>query len=164
MTGERYGRPGPFSRPPKPGVYSMNYGLPAFLIGWFLTFFLFCLGLTAAGMVAAAQSEYGTGFGLYFLPITLIYGFPVAAVVGLPLAVLLASPLRRVRKQWIHVVAFAGAVGTVVAAVTAALAAGAPGGGGDWLWPVIMGLWAGCCAAAGRASVIKLVASRNQHP
>ena len=146
----------------------MNYGLPAFLIGWFLTFFLFCLGLTVVSMVAEAAAEtgsdYGGGLGLYILPISLIYGFPVAAIIGLPLAILVASPLRRVPEQLIHVVVFAGAVGAVGAGVTALLAAGAPGGGGDWLGPVIWGAWAGCCAAAGRASVIKMVAARNQRP
>lgn len=164
MTDQRYGRPGPFSRPPKPCGYSMNYGLPALLIGWFLTFFLFCLSLTVAFMVAEAGSEYGGVLGQYVLPITLIYGFPVAAVVGLPLAALLASPLRRVRKQWIHVAVFASTVGAVGAAVTAVLSAGAPGGGGDWWVPAIWGAWAGACAAAGRASVIKMVAARNRPP
>ncbi|WP_269938012.1 hypothetical protein [Arthrobacter sp. HY1533] len=138
----------------------MNYGLPALLIGWFLTFFLFCLGLAVASMVAEGLS--GGGLGLYFLPISLIYGFPAAAVVGLPLALLVAWPLRRVRRQWIHVVAFACAVGAAGAGMAALLASGAPGGGVDWQGPVIMGAWAGCCAAAGRASVIRMVAARNR--
>lgn len=141
----------------------MNYGLPAFLIGWFLTFFLFCLGLTVANMVAeaaaGAEGASGGGLGLNFLPITLMYGFPVAAIVGLPLAIVVATLLRRVRRQWIHVAVFAGVLGAAVAAVMGVFAAR---NDGDWQAPVIMGAWAGCCAAAGRASVIGMVAARNR--
>jgi len=77
-------------------------------VGWLITFVLFCLGMTAASLLATGGD---TGLGWYFLPISLIYGFPFASILGLPLAILAAWPLRRLRRQWLHVCAFAMAAG-----------------------------------------------------
>ncbi|PYI69040.1 hypothetical protein CVV68_04415 [Arthrobacter livingstonensis] len=134
----------------------MRYGVPALLLGWLLTFVLFCLGLTV-GTISFTGG--GSGLGWYFLPISLVYGFPVAAVIGLPFAILVAWPLRRLRKQWMHVAAHALATGIAFWVVVTAL-----GGWTDAISSACIGLFAAACAAIGRAVVIPLVARRNARP
>ncbi|PYG99129.1 hypothetical protein CVV67_17205 [Arthrobacter stackebrandtii] len=134
--------------------FSMRYGATALLTGWFVTFLVFCLGLTAAHVVA----EGGTGFGWNFLTLALIFGFPVAVVVGLPLAILIAWPLRRVDNQWLHVAGFALGVGAAMALATALISGFDKGAG--W-WVLLLALWTAVSAAMGRASVMGMVARRN---
>lgn len=134
-----------------PERFSMRYGAPAVLIGWFVTFLVFCLGLT---LFVALQDG---GFVWWsFLPVALIYGFPVAVVAGLPLALLLAWLLRRIRSQLLHVVVFALATGAVTAAIAFALAEAE-------VEPesLVIAAGVGASAAIGRATVIKMVARRN---
>ncbi|MHA7271027.1 hypothetical protein [Arthrobacter sp. HLT1-20] len=135
-----------------PECFRMRYGAPAVLIGWFVTFFVFCLGLTVVTGVSSGDLVSGG----YLLPFALIYGFPVAAIVGLPLAILLAWPLRRVRAQWLHVVAFALVMGAVTSAAAFVLAEAE-------FEPGSLAIAAGVAvsAAIGRATVVTLVARRN---
>ena len=124
-------------------------GAPALLIGWFLAFFVFCLGLTVADVAA------GKGWGLFgwgFLALSLIHGFPAAATVGLPLGVLGASRLRRIRDQRLHVLIFALAVGLVMAVVLGFLYR--PGSDVGILFRLV--LWTAASAAVGRASMVEL--------
>lgn len=137
----------------KEDSFSMRYGAPALLTGWFVTFLVFCLGLATAAVVSAGDITAGW----YFLPLALIYGFPVAAIIGLPLAIVIAKLLRRVRDQRLHVLVFTVAIGAVMAVIAAAVFHGDAGLGVLWL-----GLWTATCAAIGRASVMKMVARRNQ--
>ncbi|MHA7306085.1 hypothetical protein ACX80E_12695 [Arthrobacter sp. TMN-49] len=133
-----------------PERFSMRYGAPAVLIGWAVTFLVFCLGLTVFGFLGEG------GFaGLSLLLVVLFYGFPVAASVGLPLAILIAWPLRRVRDQRLHVLAFALATGTVTAVLMF-------WGQGELIpgnFVIVAGV--AVSAAIGRASVMKLVTWRN---
>lgn len=132
--------------------FSMRYGAPAILLGWFITFFAFCLGLTVSAMV----SEGPGGMGAGFMVLALIYGSPVALIAGLPLSLLVAWPLRRVRDQRLHVVAFAVALGFAMAGYLLVIGEGR-------IEPLGFAavLLAAACGAIGRASVIKLVARRN---
>lgn len=136
---------------------SMRYGAPALLTGWFVTFFVFCLGLTVATMIFTGGDS---GLGWYFLPISLVYGFPVAAVIGLPLAILIASPLRRVRGQRLHVLAFSLSIGAVMAAICLIFFFRGDG----VLFMLALIVWTAVCAAVGRAVVVPLVARRNEMP
>lgn len=136
--------------------FRMRYGVLALLTGWFVTFFVFCLGLTLAAVVSE-----GNGSSSYLLPMMLIYGFPVALVIGLPLAILIATPLRRVANQWAHVAVFTVGVGAATALASALLYGGTEGA---LLGVAILSLWAGASAAMGRASVMKLVTWRNESP
>ncbi|WP_425864641.1 hypothetical protein [Arthrobacter sp. TWP1-1] len=132
--------------------FRMQYGAPAVLIGWLLTFVLFCVGLS----VVASLGGGDTGIGWYLIPISLLYGLPVAVVVGLPLCLLIAWPLRQVRNQWIHVLCFAvgiGGVAAVLALIFGGVQAVLP------FTPIILGVAA--CTAIGRASVIRMVARKN---
>lgn len=147
--------PGPGRSQSRQVRFSMRYGAPALLVGWLITFVLFCLGMTAASLLATGGD---TGLGWYFLPISLIYGFPFASILGLPLAILAAWPLRRLRRQWLHVCAFAMAAGLVFWLVVVAAAGGWAGS----VYGAGIGLLTAACAAAGRAAVIPLVARRNR--
>lgn len=133
--------------------YKMDYGVPAVLIGWFVTFFVFCLGLTIANFVFSGSN----GMGLGFLALSLMFGLPVAVLIGLPLALLISWPLRRVRNQLLHVLVFALGVGT-------AMVGGVYFSYGEELNWSAAALVAGAAlsAAIGRASVIPLVAKRNE--
>ncbi|MEO6529590.1 MAG: hypothetical protein ABIN10_13060 [Specibacter sp.] len=135
-----------------PERFSMRYGVPAVLIGWFVTFLVFCLGLTVVNV--ASSGDFVSGW--YLLPYALMFGFPVAAIVGLPLALLLAWGLRRVRDQRLHVLVFALAMGAVTTAIMFVLAEAqmVPGN-----FVIAAGVAAG--AAIGRAVVIKMAARRN---
>ncbi|MGN5734930.1 hypothetical protein [Arthrobacter psychrochitiniphilus] len=95
--------------------FSMSYGVPAFLAGWFVTYVVCCVGLTITNGISDMTSPGAGGFGLGFLILALIFGLPIAVIVGLPLAALVAWPLRRVRDQRLHVLAFAVALGAVMA-------------------------------------------------
>ncbi|MDJ0312587.1 hypothetical protein [Arthrobacter sp. H35-D1] len=129
--------------------------MAALLLGWLITFVLFCLGLAVAFAIPPMES----GLGWYFLPVALIYGFPVAAIAGLPLAILIAWPLRRVRNQCVHVLVFALALGAVMAAIVLIPS------GSEMGW-ALAGLivWTAVCGAVGRASVMKVVSRRNAAP
>ncbi|WP_038467074.1 hypothetical protein [Arthrobacter sp. PAMC 25486] len=136
----------------KEDSFSMRYGAPALLTGWFVTFFVFCLGLTVASVVLWAP--HGMGWGL--LPLSLVFGFPFAAFIGLPLAILIAWPLRRVRDQRLHVLALALAVGAAMGVVALFSYRF------EMLWAVAaLAAWAAVSAAIGRAVVINMVARRN---
>lgn len=136
----------------KQDTFRMEYGIPAVLAGWFVTFLLFCVGVT----VAAEVSSGGDSTEWVVLPYSLMFGFPIALILGLPLAVLIAWPLRRVRNQRLHVLAFALSVGAIFG-VFGMLTYDA-----ELLWTAAMlAGWAGASAAIGRASVIKMVARRN---
>lgn len=133
--------------------FRMEYGVPAVLIGWFVTFFVFCLGLTVANFV----TEGANGLGLGFLAAAMMVGLPVAVLIGLPLALLISWPLRRVRNQELHVLVFALGVG-------AAMVGGvyfSYGGEVNWGAAALVA-GAALSAAIGRASVITMVAKRNQ--
>lgn len=135
-----------------PERFSMRYGAPAVLIGWLVTFLVFCLGLTVANVVSSGDLVSGW----YLLPYALMFGFPVAVVVGLPLALLLAWPLRRVRDQRLHIVVFALAMGAVTAAIVFF-------GQGEMVpGNFVIAAGVGASAAIGRATVIKMVARRNE--
>ena len=132
----------------------MRYGAPAFLLGWLITFVLICLGL--AGVTEVTATTPGSISGWTSFPIYLVFGFPVAAILGLPFAIVIAWPLRRVQSQWLHVGVHGLATGAAVWTVMTAL--------GGWTAPVpglLFGSLFTFSAAAGRASVIKLVARRN---
>lgn len=133
--------------------FRMDYGVPAVLIGWFVTFFVFCVGLTAASFVA----EGANGMGLGLLALSLMFGLPIAVLIGLPLALLISWPLRRVRNQWLHVLALALGVG-------AAMVGGVylSYGGEVNVNATALVVGAALSAAIGRASVIALVAKRNE--
>lgn len=132
-------------------AFSMKYGTVAFLTGWLVTFVVFCLGLSA---YSGYPFSCG-GFGWGLLPFALLYGLPVAIVFGLPLALLVAWTLRRVRNQWLHVLAFALAVGAAMG-VAAWFSYSF-----EMLWAVAsLAGWAGASAAIGRAVVIPMVARR----
>lgn len=133
--------------------FRMEYGVPAVLVGWLVTFLAFCLGLTVANLVA----EGADGLGLGFMVLSLMFGLPVAVLIGLPLALLISWPLRRVPNQWLHVVAFALGVG-------AAMVVGVYFSYGSEMNRGVAALVAGAAlsAAIGRASVITMVAKRNQ--
>ncbi|ALO67971.1 hypothetical protein AS189_17615 [Arthrobacter alpinus] len=146
--------PGQLARWSKQDAFRMEYGVLALLTGWFVTFVVFCLGLTVAS-VGAGGSD---GFGWGFLFLALMFGFPVAAIIGLPLAIAIASPLRRVHNQWLHVPVFALAVGAAMGVVVAFPYDLQEKDVWLLLAPV---LWAAASAAIGRASVIKMVARRN---
>lgn len=133
--------------------FSMQYGTPAVLIGWLLTFVLFCVGLT----VSVVFSGDDVSQGWYLLPMSLLFGFPVALVIGLPLSLLIAWPLRRLRNQWVHVLAFAVGIGLATALLTLLI-----GGVEAVRQSTVIILAVATCAAIGRASVISLVATRNR--
>lgn len=135
--------------------FSMRYGATALLLGWLITFVLFCLGLAAVFAVSPRES----GLGWYFLPVALIYGFPVAAILGLPLAIKIAWPLQRVRNQQVHILVFALTLGAVMAAVILIPSGGEMG----WAVAGLIG-WTAVCGAVGRASVMKMVSRRNATP
>ncbi|WP_113716942.1 hypothetical protein [Arthrobacter dokdonensis] len=78
---------------------------------------------------------------------------------GLPLAVLVAWPLRRIRSQWLHVAALALATGLAFWIAVAGM-----GGWANLLSGWGVGLFAGDCAAIGRAAVMPMVARRNGRP
>ena len=132
----------------------MRYGIPAVLLGWLLTFVLFCLFLVVGSGLLGGPETAAMSWVIF--PLALFYGLPVAVVVGLPFAMLVAWPLRKVRKQWLHVAAHALATGAV-----ACLAVTALGNWSDWRQSFPIGLIAAASAAIGRAAVIKLVARRN---
>jgi hypothetical protein len=133
--------------------FRMQYGAPAVLIGWLLTFLLFCVGLSAN---VVANEEFGS-MGWGYLQLALAFGLPIAVIIGLPLGLLIAWPLRRVRNQWIHVAIFAVGVGTAMAALFIL-----PEIGHVRPASVFAAFWAAASAAIGRASVIRLVARRNR--
>ena len=141
--------------PPVPDAnaerFSMHYGTLDLVTGWFVTFLLFCLGLTVVNLL---RSD-GLAWGWYLLPAALMFGFPVAAIVGLPLAVLIAWLLRRIPDQRLHVLLFAVGVGAATA-VTVLL-------GPSEITPEKLATIAGAAASAaiGRAVVIGMVARRN---
>lgn len=136
----------------KQDAFRMEYGIPAVLTGWLVTFILFCVGVTvAAGVISAGDASEWV-----VLPYTLMFGFPIALIVGLPLALLIAWPLRRVRNQGLHVLAFALGVGAVFGVL------GMLSYDAELLWTAaLLAGWAAASAAIGRASVIQMVARRN---
>ena len=137
----------------KEDSFRMRYGAAALLTGWFITFFVFCLGLTVVTVLIWRDDSVGWNF----LPIFLIYGFPVAAIVGLPLAVLVAWPLRRLPDQRIHVLIFGLVLGLVTAILFVLLNQGQVELGSG-----AVAVWVAVCGALGRASVIKMVTRRNR--
>ncbi|WP_139244303.1 hypothetical protein [Arthrobacter alpinus] len=132
--------------------FNMHYGTPAVLIGWLVTFVVFCVGYTAS----VVFSGYDSAMGWYLLPISLMYGFPVAVAVGLPLGLFIAWPLRRVRNQWIHVLAFAVGIGLATALSMLLI-----GGVEAVRQSTVTILAVALSAAIGRASVMRLVARKN---
>lgn len=136
--------------------FRMRYGVPAFLLGWLVTFLTFCVVVSIVLDISSLAGGMGGSIGIVVFGYAVLFGVVPAVVVGMPLAALTAWPLQRIRNQWWHVAVHAlvtGTVATVIALVGFRI--------GDLAaLSLVFALFA-FSAAAGRASVIKLVARRN---
>ena len=125
-------------------------GLHAFVKGWIVAFGVWSvvtLLVAVADEIASPASWALTAWGL-----TIMVSFFVALFLGSPVALLLAVVLRGVRKQWLHVLAFAVVfTGLTVVAFTML----APVLGTAFI--LIIAAVVGISAGLGRAAIIRNV-------
>jgi hypothetical protein len=131
---------------PRPAHHRAVLTRYAFFKGWLLAFgswFVFSLTISIIDTVISPDSA-----ALSFWGLVLMGSFFFAALLGAPFALLLGLLLRPVRRQWIHVLAFAAGLAALTWGVIAVLA---PGTGA---LPAVFAAIAGTAAGLGRAAVI----------
>ena len=130
----------------RPAHHRVILGRYAFIKGWLVAFgswFMFSLTVSIIDTVISPDST-----ALNFWGLALMFSFFFAVFLGAPFALVLSALLRPVRRQWIHVLAFAAGIGGFTWAVFTGLA---PETGA---LPAVFAAIAGVTAGLGRASVI----------
>ena len=131
----------------RPSHHRVILGRYAFIKGWLVAvgaWFAISLVLSIIDQLSSPNSA-----ALNFWGLMLTIGLFFAAALGAPFALLLGMLLRPVRRQWVHVLAFAAGLAALTWGTVALLA---PGTGP---LPAVLAAIAGTAAGIGRAAVIR---------